>query len=663
MKTSLKMKKRLMSLIIAFIFLFSMMAPVFAANGDEESMTANGGDIFSLKKMVADGESTVDLVEWILDNMGYYESDLFELFYDITFELYESNIDGTKGALVSYGDIDTESMITFWPNVPSGWYLLHEVLGSTAADVFEDVDDMLLYFDAETFEITGAGGETGDEVAFINQPKGIVIDDPLFFLVKKVADGESTSDIVEWLWDMFDGDPFDIINVLCDISFELYELNESGEAGALFSTGELDFYNTIIFWPTVASGWYLLHEVMGPAASTIFNQADDMLLYFNAETFEITGADGEEAAFINTPANGSNTPKINVSSTTAGAGDEVILTVSLENNPGITAMMFDVNFDDTALQLIETNNSMRTALLNGWNAQTSAIGGPSPVRFSWSDGPGGDNDNNGVIANLKFKILTSVPGELPITLTLFKDSITNAALNKVRFSTNDGSVTIEGVDCEHEYVGAVTTQATCDATGLKTYTCEICGDTKTEIIPALGHDWDEGEITVPATEDEDGVMTFTCNRCGETYTMVIPATGKPGEYTPVAIAPGYGNGHVWVVYNDTGASGVVYDLDAWNAIGGFGSNDYEPIAIAPGYGDGYVWVVYNISGASDVVLDWDAWKALGGFGSNDYEVIALAPGYGDGYVWVVYSISGASDVVYNKQAWLDLGGYDFTSND
>ncbi|MBQ1421260.1 MAG: cell wall-binding repeat-containing protein, partial [Firmicutes bacterium] len=42
------------------------------------------------------------------------------------------------------------------------------------------------------------------------------------------------------------------------------------------------------------------------------------------------------------------------------------------------------------------------------------------------------------------------------------------------------------------------------------------------VIPALGHDWDEGVITIEPT-CLDGLRTLTCKRCGETTTETIPA--------------------------------------------------------------------------------------------------------------------------------------------
>ena len=111
--------------------------------------------------------------------------------------------------------------------------------------------------------------------------------------------------------------------------------------------------------------------------------------------------------------------------------------------------------------------------------------------------------------------------------------------------------------------GEVTKAAACTEDGEMTYTCTMCGDQKTEIIPATGHAWGQpawtwngtesatatfictndsshvevenavitNEITTPATCTTDGVRTYTAAVTFEqkTYTAVktevIPATG------------------------------------------------------------------------------------------------------------------------------------------
>ena len=78
---------------------------------------------------------------------------------------------------------------------------------------------------------------------------------------------------------------------------------------------------------------------------------------------------------------------------------------------------------------------------------------------------------------------------------------------------------------EHSYT-AVVTAPTCTEKGYTTHTC-ACGDSYVDTyVDALGHAWDNGKVTKEPTETETGVKTFTCTRCGETKTEVIPATGS-----------------------------------------------------------------------------------------------------------------------------------------
>lgn len=122
--------------------------------------------------------------------------------------------------------------------------------------------------------------------------------------------------------------------------------------------------------------------------------------------------------------------------------------------------------------------------------------------------------------------------------------------------------------------GKVTTKATCTEEGEKTFTCSICGNTKTEkvsttdhqhmeirnqknptckeagysgdtycadcgvkissgktIAKTKNHNWDGGVITTEPTCTERGEKTFTCTICGNTDTKKVNATGhRYGAY-------------------------------------------------------------------------------------------------------------------------------------
>ena len=115
--------------------------------------------------------------------------------------------------------------------------------------------------------------------------------------------------------------------------------------------------------------------------------------------------------------------------------------------------------------------------------------------------------------------------------------------------------------------GKITTAATCNGKGIKTYTCTGCNATRTEEIPSTGHQhtelrnvkaatcaqegytgdayckdcntkltagkvlpktdhtWDSGKITTVATCSGKGIKTYTCTGCNATRTEEIMSTG------------------------------------------------------------------------------------------------------------------------------------------
>ena len=81
---------------------------------------------------------------------------------------------------------------------------------------------------------------------------------------------------------------------------------------------------------------------------------------------------------------------------------------------------------------------------------------------------------------------------------------------------------------------------TCTETGLtEGRHCSVCGMVlvKQTVIPAKGHSWDGGEVTRVPTEETEGEKIFTCTACGETRTEVIPALDHVHDYKSVVTAP------------------------------------------------------------------------------------------------------------------------------
>ena len=94
--------------------------------------------------------------------------------------------------------------------------------------------------------------------------------------------------------------------------------------------------------------------------------------------------------------------------------------------------------------------------------------------------------------------------------------------------------------CEHKWSIDDIEDATCTKDGKKMYSCEYCYKQKTEKIPALGHEWDEGTVTKQPSVTEEGIRTYKCKRsgCKETMTEKIAKLPKPEQ--PSTEKPGTG---------------------------------------------------------------------------------------------------------------------------
>lgn len=102
----------------------------------------------------------------------------------------------------------------------------------------------------------------------------------------------------------------------------------------------------------------------------------------------------------------------------------------------------------------------------------------------------------------------------------------------------------EEKECEHVWTPGTETSATCTKNGEKNFTCSVCGETKTEFVPALGHDLPKtGTMTKAPTCAEAGVTSYGCTVCGETVTEPIPMTGHTYDDGAVTTDPGcFSNG-------------------------------------------------------------------------------------------------------------------------
>ena len=81
----------------------------------------------------------------------------------------------------------------------------------------------------------------------------------------------------------------------------------------------------------------------------------------------------------------------------------------------------------------------------------------------------------------------------------------------------------------HDWQERSRTEPSCTKEGSVTYTC-ACGETKTEILPALGHDWDEGKIVDDPYHPGGKRLRFRCRRCDALMFRDLPQEETEDDY-------------------------------------------------------------------------------------------------------------------------------------
>lgn len=134
---------------------------------------------------------------------------------------------------------------------------------------------------------------------------------------------------------------------------------------------------------------------------------------------------------------------ITVSSVSASAGNQVKVTISLKNNPGITSMLLNVNYDESKLQLVKVEDCENLGSAFHSNVLSS------PFTLSWANDTATSNYTyNGDIVILTFKVKDDADvGATPITVTYEYNNydIIDKDMNRVEFNVEDGSVNITDV--------------------------------------------------------------------------------------------------------------------------------------------------------------------------------------------------------------------------
>ncbi len=144
---------------------------------------------------------------------------------------------------------------------------------------------------------------------------------------------------------------------------------------------------------------------------------------------------------------------------------------------------------------------------------------------------------------------------------------------------------------EHKWdVGRVTTDPTCEEDGIRLFTCLVCGETKEDAEPAVGHTMKQIEAQKPTYTEAGWEAYELCTECGHSTKVEIPALGEAKVETfsefienlaileDIAdtyvkkVSPGKDPAMLIIKYIRTGVDR--YNSGSWNIMAGYEDADF-----------------------------------------------------------------------------------------
>ncbi|MBR5295973.1 MAG: leucine-rich repeat protein, partial [Clostridia bacterium] len=158
----------------------------------------------------------------------------------------------------------------------------------------------------------------------------------------------------------------------------------------------------------------------------------------NAETYEHTYDNDADATCNNCGAVREviSGPTFCLDTVKGGAGDTVVMTLSVKNNPGIVSLKVDVGYDANVLELV----SIKGGILSGTSFGPTTS---NPIAVNWFDTLNPDNTSNGTLATITFKIKEGTSaGKTAVTLSYDEENVYDFYFENVYFDVANGAVEI-----------------------------------------------------------------------------------------------------------------------------------------------------------------------------------------------------------------------------
>ena len=137
-------------------------------------------------------------------------------------------------------------------------------------------------------------------------------------------------------------------------------------------------------------------------------------------------------------------PTIAVSTSKAYPGKEVDVTIDISNNPGIVALLINVEYDNENLTLTGITNG--TTLEGPQHNSNQLSKNPFIINFA-NDLAVENNTKNGTIVTLKFAVANNAKiATAPVNVTYKANDIYDVNMDNVAFEIKNGGVEVQGLD-------------------------------------------------------------------------------------------------------------------------------------------------------------------------------------------------------------------------
>ena len=226
------------------------------------------------------------------------------------------------------------------------------------------------------------------------------------------------------------------------------------------------------------------------------------------------------AAFMVVSAFAAENPQIVVDSAAAATGEEIVLKVSLKNNPGITNGKISVTFDETAFELVKLNTATMDNFMNGIQAMSNGavMNFVSPV----------DVAADVCLFEITLKVLDEAVGEYEIGLNI--ELMKNNAEEDIVFEVVPGIVDVAYI-CQHtNVIHKEAIEPGCHFNGLyEHWFCPDCNgfwadealtqvtNSHNVIAPALGGEVVHVEAVEPTCMQEGNIEHWYCEECNQVW--------------------------------------------------------------------------------------------------------------------------------------------------